>query len=83
MWAKIRQVFLLCSLQGISIKPLVRFLQINLQEEKDLKLSEEINSHVSRGIYQYTENKLLLQIIKDREILPVHVKYTKLCNHVF
>lgn len=62
MWAKIRQVFVLCSLQGISIKPLVRFLQINLQEEKDLKLSEEINSHVSRGIYQYTENKLLINI---------------------
>lgn len=60
MWAKIRQVFVLCSLQGISIKPLVRFLQINLQEEKDLKLSEEINSHVSRGIY--TENKLLINI---------------------
>lgn len=62
MWAKIRQVFVLCSLQGISIKPLVRFLQINLQEEKDLKLSEEINSHVSRGIYQYTKNKLLINI---------------------
>ena len=40
-------------LQGISIKPLVRFLQINLQEEKDLKLVEEINTHVS---YSYFYN---------------------------
>lgn len=39
-------IFFTVFVQGISIKPLVRFLQINLQEEKDLKLSEEINSHV-------------------------------------
>lgn len=39
-------IFFTVFVQGISIKPLVRFLQINLQEEKDLKLSEEINTHV-------------------------------------
>lgn len=31
----------------------MRFLQINLQEEKDLKLSEEINTHVSHDIPAY------------------------------
>ncbi|XP_062601142.1 Na(+)/H(+) exchanger beta-like [Saccostrea cucullata] len=39
-------IFFTVFVQGISIKPLVRLLQIKLQEEQDLKLVEEINSHV-------------------------------------
>ncbi|XP_061185799.1 Na(+)/H(+) exchanger beta-like [Saccostrea echinata] len=39
-------IFFTVFVQGISIKPLVRLLQIKLQEEQDLKLVEEINTHV-------------------------------------
>ena len=42
-----RALLLLCVLQGITIKPLVRLLSITLAPEKNQSMYCELNSHVS------------------------------------
>lgn len=74
--------FFSCSFQGISIKPLVRFLQINLQEEKDLKLSEEINTHVSHDIPEYVYTARGIYSTFDRGIINYKCKIYNYILHV-
>ncbi|KAK3095369.1 hypothetical protein FSP39_013836 [Pinctada imbricata] len=51
-------IFFTVFVQGISIKPLVKLLRVKLQEEKELKLSEEINSHVTDHVMAGIEEVL-------------------------